>query len=436
MGDPLRLGLIGFGNVGSGVVKALEENRELLAARCPRPLELRRIADIDLERRRPVTVDPKLLTTDAESVVRDPEIDVIIELIGGIEPARTLVETALAEGKSVVTANKAMLASHGPELLALAAEKGVRLLFEAAVGGGIPVVRALCESLAANKIERIQGILNGTSNYILSQMIYEEMSYEEALAEAQTLGYAEPDPTADVEGIDAANKIAILASLAFGFDIRYSDVYRVGISKLTRQDHKIAATEQYVIKPLATAEITEPGAVGISVQPAVVSISSPLATVGDVMNGIIIEGFPVGVVFLVGPGAGPEPTASAVLGDLMALSLLESDRAAPRPFLEIPVGKRPRITAECDCDGYWIRVFHRGGPDALAEIVCVLTEEHVPILKCIEEEREGDESGVSRVVVVLTDTALWEDIRCVVRRLGEAEWLEPDTSVLVMPRFD
>lgn len=332
--------MIGFGNIGAGVIEVLRANRDLLDARCPRPLQLRRVADIDLTQPRSVEVDRELLTDDSESVVRDPEIDVVVELIGGLEPARTLVETALREGKHVVTANKAMLAHHGADLLAVAAEKRVRLLFEAAVGGGIPIVRTLCEGLAANRITRIEGILNGTCNYILTAMASGK-TYEEALAEAHELGYVEADPTADVEGMDAAHKIAILASLAFGQDIRYEDVDREGITRITQQDIRRASGENCAIKHYAVAEMDEQGRVAVSVRPTLLGTDHLCHEVVGVLNAVVIEGFPVGQIMLKGPGAGPKPTASAVLSDLMWLSRIENGQSPPPSLLTIPPGKKP-----------------------------------------------------------------------------------------------
>ncbi|MBM3335622.1 homoserine dehydrogenase [Candidatus Sumerlaeota bacterium] len=357
MAKPLKLGLMGFGTIGSGVVQALRDNADLLDGRCPRRLDLRWVADVRPERLRLVELDSARLTTNADDVVGDADLDVVIELIGGIEPARTLVEQALLSGKHVVTANKAVLAQHGAELLDVAARKEVRLLFEAAVGGGVPVVRGLCECLAANRITRIEGILNGTCNYILSAMAAGHLSYDEALAEAKNLGYAEADSTADVEGIDAANKIAILASLAFGYDIRYGDVYREGIGAITQSDMSRAAQEDIVIKQCALAELLEQDCVAISVRPTLLSAKPgvsghPLARIDGVNNGVIISGQPIGSVLFAGPGAGPKPTASAVLSDLMWLAQFdqEQDRKAPPPFLTIPTGRRPKICSDPRAD--------------------------------------------------------------------------------------
>jgi len=436
MGRPLRIGLIGFGNIGSGVIQALRDNRDLLDDRCPRRLELRRVADIDLERSRPVAVDCELLTTDAEAVIRDPEIDVVVELIGGLEPARTFVETALNTGKHVVTANKAMLAQHGAELLALAEEKGVRLLFEAAVGGGIPVIRALCDCLAANRIQRVEGILNGTCNYILTRMSTAGVSFEEALADAQRRGYAEPDPTADIESIDAANKIAILASLAFGLDVRYDDVRREGIADLTLQDLRAAEADGYVIKQHAVAEIGEEGGFAVSVRPTLLWKDHPLASVGDVLNGVIIEARPVGAILLVGPGAGPQPTASAVLSDVIALSAIEDEQPLPPPFLTMPVGETPQKRGECACDGYWLRILSDGDSHAIADIAPILATHKVPVERISEEPWEQEGAGDACVIRVHTGEGSEEPVRQALSEIDSAGWRLPETVTLVLPRHE
>jgi len=447
MARPLRIGLIGFGNIGSGVIQALRDNRDLLDARCPRPLELFRVADIDLERPRPVEVDRSLLTTDAEAVLRDPEIDVVVELVGGLEPARSFVEQALRAGKHVVTANKMVLAHHGAELLALAQEKRVRLLFEAAVGGGIPVIRVLTECLAANRITRIAGILNGTCNYILTQMTAAGMSFDKALADAQMHGYAEPDPTADIESIDAANKIAILASLAFGLDIRHDDVHREGIAELTLEDLKAAEADGYVVKQLAVAEIEEEEQVAVGVRPTLLWKDHPLATVGDVLNGIIIEGQPIGAIFLVGPGAGPQATASAVLSDVIALSAFENGQSLAPPFLTMPVARKPQKRAECACDGYWLRILSDGNDQTLGDVARILATHHVSVERISKEPWElqitpdaWQWKPVSAynpcAIRVHTGEISERHIREAIREIDNARWRVPESVTLALPRHE
>lgn len=434
MGDALRIGLIGFGNIGAGVIETLRTNHELLAARCPRPLQLRRVADIDLDRPRHVTVERELLTTDSDSVIQDPEIDVILELIGGTGVAKTIVESALNAGKHVVTANKALLATHGAELLGLAAEKGVRLLFEAAVGGGIPVVRALCESLAADRIVRIHGILNGTCNFILSQMVEADMSFAEALEQAQELGYAEPDPTADIEGLDAANKIAILASLAFGRDIRLNDVYREGITQLKPQDLRAAEMSGYVIKHRATAELGDDGRVSIGVRPTLLWADDPLATVDGVLNGIVLEGPILGSVFLAGPGAGPHPTATAVLSDVVALSAMSNGQTPP-PFLSIKPGNKAKLAGAGSCNGYWMRIETTGAPAAMADTARILHDQNIPVRRMAENSGAPEDTADLRVVEVFTGRARRAAIRAAADAIEAADWSLAG-GTLILPRID
>jgi len=431
MVEPLKIGLLGFGNIGSGVILAMRDNKDLLDARCPRPLELRWVCDVDLDRPRPVEVDRSLLTTDAKAVIADPEVDVIVELIGGLEPARTLVESALRADKHVVTANKAMLAQHGAELLALAAEKGVRLLFEASVGGGIPVIRVLTECLAANRITRIEGILNGTCNYILTQMNVEKISFQEALAKAQNLGYAEPDPTADIESMDAANKIAVLASLAFEYDIRYQDVDREGITQVTLQDLRAAEAAGYVIKQRAVAERSKTGEIAVSVRPSLLSQSHPLAAVNGVLNAVGIGGEPVGEILLIGPGAGPQPTASAVLSDLMAISTLEPGHSPPPPLLRIPTRDKLIEFTEPSSNGYWLRVLTRGNLEAGAEIAQILANHEVAVRSITMHDGEADDSAA--VVEVFVAEAAGPALRNAVSEIDGAGWRARNRIPLVLP---
>lgn len=436
MAEALRIGLLGFGNIGSAVVRLLQENGDLINGRCPRPLQLRFVADIDLSRPRKVKVSERLLTDDSEVVVRHPEVDVVVELIGGVEPARTLVEAALRNGKHVVTANKAMLASHGADLLALARRNNVALLFEAAVGGGVPVIRTLCRSLAANRITRIEGILNGTCNYILTQMAEAEMVYDEALAQAQELGYAEADPTADVESIDAAQKIAILASLAFGFDIRYGDVSREGITRITLQDLHSARQMGCVVRQLAVAELRNGDEVAVYVRPALLPREHPLASVGSVLNGIVIEGEPIEMIYLEGPGAGPGPTSSAVVSDLMAVSALDRDQPPHTSFLKVEPGRKPSsIATQCECDGYWMRILSCESSEALADLARILARSGVPVEGISQKIWMEDDSGETIAIEVATCEVAEENVRRAAQEIAAAEWSTAEQAVLVLPRY-
>src|SRR6266511_364196 len=316
MGEPVRVGLLGCGNVGGSLVRLVDEHADLLVARTGVPIEVAAVAVRDPAKPRDVKLPAELFTADAESVVRDPATQVVVEVMGGIEPARTLITEALEAGKPVVTANKELIAHHGPELFATAAHAGVDLLFEASVAGGIPLMRPLRESLAGDRIRRVTGIVNGTTNYILTRMTEEGSSFDDALAEAQALGYAERDPTADIQGDDAAAKAAIIASIAFGARVVADDVYREGIAQITAHDIASAHDLGYVVKLLAVAEELD-GEVAVRVHPAMIPVHHPLAAVRGSFNALFIEGDAVGELMLYGRGAGGGPSASAVLGDLI-----------------------------------------------------------------------------------------------------------------------
>src|ERR1700730_14577796 len=313
----VRIGLLGCGNVGGALVAIIQRDADTIAARTGVRLEIARVAVRSTAKERTVPISIDLLTHDAASVVSDPDIDVVVEVIGGIEPARTLILEALKSGKPVVSANKELIANVGQELFEAAAAAGVDLLFEAAVGGGIPLIRPLRESLAGERIRRVTGIVNGTTNFILTRMTEEGADYHAALAEAQQLGYAERDPTADVEGFDAGAKAAILASIAFGGRVVAGDVYREGISGITAADIAYASRLGYVVKLVAVAEQLPGGDVAVRVHPAMVPAAHPLASVRDSFNAVFIEGESVGELMLYGRGAGGMPSASAVLGDLI-----------------------------------------------------------------------------------------------------------------------
>ena len=325
MATRIGIGLLGLGTVGAGVAGILSspEGRHPLIA----DLELVRVAVRDPQRSRPVDIPTERLTTDPNEVVDDPDVHLVVEVIGGIEPARTLIMRAISAGKSVVTANKAVIARHGEEIAAAAAAAGVYVLIEAAVGGGIPIIEPLKQSLGSNRIERVSGIINGTTNYILSRMADEGADYHAVLKEAQELGYAEADPAADVDGHDAADKIAILAGLAFGGPIERSAVPTTGISNLQGRDVDYATQLGYGVKLLAVAERLESDGdpigslpLGVRVQPTLVPKDHPLAGVNGVNNAILVEGDPIGRVMFYGPGAGSGPTASAVVADILNIA--------------------------------------------------------------------------------------------------------------------
>jgi homoserine dehydrogenase len=324
-----KVGLLGLGTVGTGTAKILLDPMQ----RHPlvQELELYRVGVRSLDKPRPVELSSEMLTTDLESIVTDPAVDIVVEVIGGLEPARSLMLKAIAHGKHVVTANKAAIARFGDEIFTAATQKGVYVLLEAAVGGGIPVIEPLKQSLCANRINALMGIVNGTTNYILTRMQTEGGDFSDILADAQRLGYAEADPTADVDGLDAADKIAILASLAFGGRIKLGEVHCEGIRQVSAADIAYADKLGFVIKLLATAKRTaiaesptlgEPEQLQVRVHPTLVPKTHPLASVNDVYNAILVEGDPVGQVMFFGPGAGAGPTASAVVADILNIAAI------------------------------------------------------------------------------------------------------------------
>ena len=318
MKSRIGVGIIGFGTVGTGVAKVLLDNAELIRRRVGVPVELLRIADLDISRDRGIRLPPGILTTDAKQVLNDPAVDIIVELIGGYDVAKRVIMDAIHAGKQVVTANKALLALHGEEIFEAAARKGVDLGFEASVGGGIPVVRALTEGLAGNTIQSIYGIINGTSNYILSKMTHEGHGFETVLKDAQQAGYAEADPTFDVAGIDSAHKLAILVSLAYGTPVNFKEIYTEGITHITATDIAYAKEFGFVIKLLGIAKLVD-GEIEARVHPTMVPSASPIAQVEDVYNAIQLVGDAVGDVVLFGRGAGSMPTGSAVVSDVIAI---------------------------------------------------------------------------------------------------------------------
>ncbi len=336
----IGIGLLGLGTVGAGVAQILAnpQGRHPLVAE----LALRRVAVRDLQRQRPIDLDPSLLSTDPEAVVDDPAVDIVVEVMGGLEPARSLILRAIAAGKPVVTANKAVIARYGEEIAAAAAQRGVYVLIEAAVGGGIPIIEPLKQSLGGNRIQRVSGIINGTTNYILSRMADEGAAYGEVLADAQRLGYAEADPAADVQGGDAADKIAILAALAYGGVVPREAIPTRGIDQLDARDVAYAEQLGYGVKLLAVAEQVGLAADGaaeldVSVNPTLVPRDHPLAGVHGVNNAILIEADPVGRVMFYGPGAGAGPTASAVVADILNIAGIRQVSGVAAPGQPAPL---------------------------------------------------------------------------------------------------
>jgi homoserine dehydrogenase len=384
----LTVGLLGCGTVGAAVVRLLDEHRDDIAARAGCRLEVAKVAVRDTDRERDVPLDRSAFVTDPMEIVDDPAIDIVCELIGGLEPAGSLVLAAFDRGKPVVTANKELLATRGRELFDASDAKGLDLYFEAAVGGGIPLIRPLKESLTGERLRRVLGIVNGTTNFILTKMADEDRAFDDVLAEAQALGYAEADPTADVEGHDAAAKLAILASIAFNARVVAGDVYREGIANVTSQDIADAARLGYVVKLLAIAEL-EDEAISARVHPAMIPASHPLAAVHDAYNAVFIEGEKVGQLMFYGRGAGGDPTATAVAGDLVSVArnVVTGGRAIGCTCrLQRPI--RPMDDTR---DQYYLNLHVEDRPGVLAEVADRFGGNGVSIER-VWQEGAGDEA--------------------------------------------
>ncbi|GAA2289013.1 homoserine dehydrogenase [Nonomuraea roseoviolacea subsp. roseoviolacea] len=401
---PLKVALLGCGVVGSQVIRLLDEQDGDLAARVGAPLELAGVAVRRLGRKRDVDVAPELLTTDAEALVTRDDIDIVVEVIGGIEPARSLIVAALNRGKSVVTANKALLAEDGATLHEAARAGNGDLYFEASVAGAIPLLRPLRESLAGDRVQRVLGIVNGTTNYILDKMDSTGASFTDALEEAQTLGYAEADPTADVEGFDAAAKAAILAGLAFHSRVTAADVHREGITEITATDVASAKAMGYVIKLLAICARSDDGrSVGVRVHPAMIPRTHPLAGVREAYNAVFVEAESAGQLMFYGKGAGGAPTASAVLGDLVAVArnrLAGTRGPEESTYASLRVHPMGETVTRCH-----VALDVADKPGVLARVAELFAAHDVSI-QTVRQEGHGDDAQLVIVTHRATDAAL------------------------------
>ncbi len=412
--NTVRIGLLGCGNVGGALIPLIEQQADVIEARTGIRLEVTRVAVRNVARDRGVTLADGVLTRDAMAVVTDPDIDLVIEVIGGIEPARELIAAALRAGKPVVTGNKELLANVGHELFAIADEAGVDLLFEAAVAGGIPLIRPLRESLRGEPVTRVMGILNGTTNFILTKMTEEGAEYATALAEAQELGYAERDPTADVEGYDAGAKAAIIASIAYGSRVVAGDVYHEGISAITAADIGVASRLGYVVKLLGIVEQDpDTGAVAVRVHPAMVPKHHPLASVRESFNAVFVEGDAVGQLMFYGRGAGGAPTASAVLGDVIdaAVNLSKGTHATLGSFGRATIMGIDETSAE-----YLISLDVSDEPGVLHAVTGAFADNGVSI-RAAEQEGIGPDARL----VFITHTAREADVQATVRSLRDLD---------------
>jgi homoserine dehydrogenase len=426
--------LLGCGVVGTEVARLLTQHCDELAHRVGQPLELAGIAVRRLGRARDLDVDPDLFTTDAPDLVKSA--DIVVEVIGGIEPARTLILEAMANGAGVVTANKALLAEDGPTLYAAAAQHGVDLYYEAAVAGAIPLLRPLRESLAGDRVRKVLGIVNGTTNYVLDKMDSTGMGFAEAVAQAQALGYAEADPTADVEGFDAAAKAAILASLAFHTRVSAADVHREGITEVTAADVASARAMNAVVKLLAICERTvdSAGAEGVSVRvhPAMIPLSHPLAGVREAFNAVFVEAEAAGELMFYGRGAGGQPTASAVLGDVISVARNRVARGrgpGESAYADLPVRPMGEVLTR-----YHISLDVADRPGVLAQVAAAFAEQGVSIETVRQQQlppREGSSTGEGRAaLVVVTHTAPDAALAATVETLAGLDVVEAVESVM------
>ena len=406
-GKTLKVAMLGCGVVGSQVARLLIENKADLSTRAGADLELIKVA-VRNPSAKNYGVKAELLTSDLNSIVTDPQVDLVIELLGGIEPARELILTALKNGKSVITANKALLAKHGAELYAAADKANVDLYYEAAVAGAIPILRPLRESLVGDEVLKVMGIVNGTTNYILTKMDENGAAFADALAEAQKLGFAEADPSADIEGGDAAAKAAILASLAFHSRVTDADVYKEGISKITATDVKVAKAMDLVIKLLAISDVTKDGAIAVRVHPALISRNHPLASVRESFNAVFVESVSAGQMMFYGRGAGGAPTASAILGDLVAVARHKvSGGLGPR---ESDYAERKIAKIGDTQTRYLIRLNVADKPGVLESVAHVFASHQVSI-QTVRQSGAGDKAELIVMTHISSESALSQTVK-------------------------
>jgi homoserine dehydrogenase len=430
MEDTLQLGLIGVGTVGTGVIKILQENASDIEARLGARVRLKRAAVLDLRRVRDAAVDPALLTTDPVDVLDDPAIAIVIELIGGIEPARTYILRAIANGKHVVTANKALLATHGDEIFAAAQARGVDIYFEGAVAGGIPIIRSLREALASDRIESMYGIINGTCNFILSAMAGERAAYADVLARAQSLGYAEADPTLDVEGHDTAHKLALLVALGFGTRIRLDEIHTEGITRIEPVDFLFAHEFGYRIKLLAIAK-SKGGVVEARVHPTMIPTAWLLAGVDGAFNAVYVRSYALGPLLFYGMGAGMMPTGSAVVADAIDLCrnvrLHSAGRVPGRAWGDRAMRALPVVPMGDVVSRYYLRFTVQDRPGVLARIAGVLGDKGISIEQMVQRSR-GDAPPVD--VVMLTHEARESAVQAALTWIDTLEFVAQPTRLI------
>jgi homoserine dehydrogenase len=415
---PINVGLLGLGTVGGGTLTVLRRNAEEITRRAGREIRVKMAAVRDLEKARRLAGSELDITTDPFAVVDNPDIDIVVELIGGYTLAKDLVLKAIANGKHVVTANKALLAVHGNEIFKAAQDKGVMVAFEAAVAGGIPIIKALREGLTANRIEWIAGIINGTTNFILSEMRDKGLSFDTVLAEAQRLGYAEADPTFDIEGIDAAHKLTIMAAIGFGIPMQFDKAYTEGISKLTREDIAYAEELGYRIKLLGITKRTDKG-IELRVHPTLIPAKRLIANVEGVMNAVLVKGDAVGATMYYGRGAGAEPTASAVVADLVDVTRMHTadpeHRVPHLAFQPDQLSNEPILPIEEVRTSYYLRLKAFDKPGVLADVTRILADLEISIDAMIQKEPAEGETLVD--VILLTHQTVEKSVNQAIARI-------------------
>jgi homoserine dehydrogenase len=414
---PINVGLLGLGTVGGGTLTVLRRNAEEITRRAGREIRVVRAAVRDLEKAKALA-DGLPLTTNPFEVVDDPEIDIVVELIGGLEPARELVLQAIANGKHVVTANKHLVAKYGNEIFAAAQAKGVMVAFEAAVAGGIPIIKALREGLTANRIEWLAGIINGTSNFILTEMRDKGAAFADVLKQAQALGYAEADPTFDIEGIDAAHKLTILSAIAFGIPMQFDKAYTEGISKLTREDVQYAEELGYRIKLLGIARRAANG-IELRVHPTLIPERRLIANVDGAMNAVLVKGDAVGPTLYYGAGAGSEPTASAVVADLVDVTRLHTadphHRVPHLAFQPDQLANTPILPMDEVRTAYYLRLRAFDRPGVLADITRILADSNISIDAMVQKEPAEGEEQVN--IILLTHITVEKNINAAIAKI-------------------
>jgi homoserine dehydrogenase len=415
---PIHVGLLGIGTVGGGTFAVLRRNQEEITRRAGRGIVIKMVADKDLGRARKLVGDAAEITDDAYKVVGNPDIDIVVELIGGTKVAKDLILAAIDNGKHVVTANKALLATHGNEIFLAAQKKGVMVAFEAAVAGGVPIIKALREGLTANRIEWIAGIINGTSNFILSEMREKGSSFKDVLAEAQRLGYAEADPTFDIEGVDAAHKLTIMAAIAYGIPMQFDKAYTEGISKLTKEDIRYAEELGYRIKLLGITRRTSAG-IELRVHPTLIPSRRLIANVEGVMNAILVKGDAVGATLYYGAGAGAEPTASAVVADLVDVTRMHTadpeHRVPHLAFQPDRLSDTPILAMEEVETSYYLRLRVLDRPGVLADITRILADMSISIDAMVQKEPSEGEEQVD--IIMLTHLTQEKNVNSAIKRI-------------------